>query len=317
MNRIIIILFLAVTLMQVKAQQDPMFTHYMYNTLSVNPAYAGSREALTATLLHRTQWMQFPGSPKTQSITVHSPVTAGVNLGLAALHDQIGPLKFNSYTGSYAYRFNLTPKRQLALGLSTGVHMYNVNYGDIALIDADDPAFNAMNQKTTMNIGFGAYYSTERFYAGVSTPAIVEKQFSRNLSFDNNELNYTQRHYYLIAGSMIRINSDWDFKPTGLMKVTRSTPMQLDVTGQMVYQNKFDFGVMLRTDLDVTKALRTGDGIGVLVGVDLMENVYLGYSYDYSFANPTRYANLGSHEVMLRYDLIIKDKHRIRSPRYF
>lgn len=317
MNRIILSLFLITFFSPAFAQQDPMYTHYMYNTLSVNPAYAGSREALTATLLHRTQWMNFPGAPNTQSLTLHSPIVAGVNLGLDVMNDRIGPVNSTSFNGSYAYRFNLTANSELSLGLSTGLKFMSVNYNNFTVIDPNDPAFANAGTRTDLNIGFGAYYSTKRFYAGFSTPGLFQKAYSATISYDASELNERQRHYYFISGAMIPINAEWDVKPTGLLKVTEGAPVQLDLSAQMVYLNKFDFGVMFRSDLNVARVLRQGDGIGLLLGVELFDHIYMGYSYDYSFANPTQYANSGSHELMIRYDLIVKDKHRIKSPRYF
>lgn len=317
MKRILMISILSIFLLQAKAQQDPMFTHYMYNTLGVNPAYAGSRDALTATLLHRSQWVDFPGAPLTQSLTVHSPVNEGVNLGLSAQNDHVGPITSTSLSLSYAFRFNLTENSKLAFGLSAGFNHINPNFGDVDLTQPGDPAFSVLENKFLPNVGFGAYYSRERFYAGFSIPRLFENSYTVEYDYSQTNFNKERRNYVLIAGGMIPLSYDWDLKPTGLMKATEGSPMQLDLTCQLVFQNKIDFGLMYRTDMEVTQFLNTGDGIGVLVGVDLIDNFYLGYSFDYSFTNSTRYANKGSHEVMLRYDLVYKDKFRIRSPRYF
>lgn len=313
------ILIIAVTVLlagSMKAQQDPMFTHYMYNTLSVNPAYAGSRDALTATLLQRTQWLSFPGAPKTLSMTVHSPVTVGTNLGLSVYNDQIAFVNTTSITASYAYRFNLTEKSKLALGVNAGVNSMSVNFDGINLNQSGDPAF--ANNATTLipNFGVGAYFSTDRFYAGLSVPKIMESAMIVDPQ-GGETLSVLKRHYYLISGAMIPLNDIWDIKPTGLIKVTEGTPIQMDLSCEMVYMQKFDFGLFVRTDMDVTQALKTGDGFGMMAGFNVTDNFHIGYSFDYSIANPTSYANKGSHEIMLRYDLDFVDKFRIRSPRYF
>lgn len=313
---LITIIFSCVLFLGVKAQQDPMYTHYMYNTLSVNPAYAGSRDAMTATLLHRTQWMSFPGAPKTMSFTLHSPVQKGVNLGLSVYNDQIGPVNTTSFGLSYAYRFNLNESSKLALGLNANLNAASLNFDGFNLNQSGDPAFASVANKMMPNFGIGAYYSKERFYAGVSIPRLLENVYAID-PMGNEEMKKIQRHYFLIAGAMIPLNESWDVKPTGLYKVTASSPMQLDLTCELVYEQKFDFGLFYRTDLNVTEFLRTGDGVGFLAGINLNDNLHLGYSFDYSFANPTSYANMGSHEIMLRYDFDFKDKLRIRSPRYF
>ncbi len=316
MRKIILILVTIVLAGALKAQQDPMFTHYMYNTLTVNPAYAGSRDALTATLLHRNQWVDFPGAPKTLSATIHSPVQRGVNLGLSIYNDQIGPVNTTSITASYAYRFKLTEKSKLALGLNAGFNSIHVNFNGFELNQAGDPTFANSPTSFLPNFGVGAYYSTDRFYAGVSVPKLLESAYIVDEQGGTEEA-ILKRHYFFISGAMINLNEDWDIKPTTLIKVTNGSPIQWDLTAEMVYQEKFDFGVFYRTDLNVTQLLKTGDGFGAIVGMNVNQNMHIGYSYDFSIANPTSYANKGSHEIMLRYDLEFVDKFKIRSPRYF
>lgn len=309
-KKIIIPLILILNVGFIQAQQDPMYTHYMYNTLVINPAYAGSRDALTVTALHRSQWVNFKGAPMVQTLSLHSPLrNEHVGIGLSVSNDKIGPTNNTSAVLDFAYIMKLNKKSKLALGLSAGANMFQANLSSVQLDQQADPSFqNDVNNRFTPNFGFGAYYSRERFYAGVSVPKILENKYSDlNLSAGNNPAGMEQRHYYFIAGSMIKISDNLDFKPTTFVKVTPAAPIQADVTAAFVIKKKVLLGVMYRT----------GDAVGALIGLDLTEQFHIGYSYDYSYGLQTFKYHQGSHEIMLRYDFIFSSKKQIRTPRFF
>ncbi len=292
------------------AQQAPMFTHYMYNTLSVNPAYAGSREALTVTALHRSQWVDFAGSPKTQTLTLHSPIiNEHIGVGLAVVNDKIGPTNNTGIVASFAYRMKLTQKSKLALGLSAGANIFQANLNTLNLDQTNDPVFqNNVNNKTTPNVGFGVYYSRDRFYTGISVPSLIENSFSEvNQAGGSTLIASEQRHYFFIAGGLIKLGHNLDFKPTTLVKVTAAAPIQADLTASFIIMEKLLLGAMFRT----------GDAVGGLIGYDITEQLHIGYSYDWSYGLETSKYNNGSHEIMLRYDFIFSSKKQIHSPRNF
>jgi len=292
------------------AQQAPMFTHYMYNTLSVNPAYAGSREALTVTALHRSQWVDFTGSPKTQTLTLHSPIiNEHIGVGLAVVNDKIGPTNNTGIVASFAYRMKLTQKSKLALGLSAGANIFQANLNTLNLDQTNDPVFqNNVNNKTTPNVGFGVYYSRDRFYTGISVPSLIENSFSEvNQAGGSTLIASEQRHYFFIAGGLIKLGHNLDFKPTTLIKVTAAAPIQADLTASFIIMEKLLLGAMFRT----------GDAVGGLIGYDITEQLHIGYSYDWSYGLETSKYNNGSHEIMLRYDFIFSSKKQIHSPRNF
>ncbi len=292
------------------AQQLPMYTHYMYNTLVVNPAYAGSRDALTITALHRSQWVDFKGAPITQTLTIHSPlINEHVGLGLSILNDKIGPTNNTSLFGYYAYRLKLTDKSKLALGLSFGMNIFRANLNTLQLDQQSDPVFqNNIKNRITPNIGFGVYYSRERFYAGISVPYLLQNSYSEISQTNSITLKAKeQRHYFLIAGTLINLTHNLDFKPTALMKVTPGAPIQCDLTASFVIMKKFLIGAMYRS----------GDAFGGLVGLDISEQLHLGYSFDWSYGLKTVKYNQGSHEIVLRYDFIYSSKKQIHSPRNF
>lgn len=308
MKRIIIIIIVLLGL-QVHGQQDPMFTHYMYNTLSVNPGYAGSREAMTVTALHRSQWVGFPGAPKTQTLTMHTPVGSDqIGLGVSFIHDKIGPTDFTNIYADFAYRIQLTEKSKLAFGLKGGLNLLTADLQSLQLDEPGDAAFNHNFERELMpNFGFGIYYSRERFYAGISTPKLLEQKYYEGSSDGALSAAREKGHYFLIAGTVLPLSPFVDLKPAGLLKMTPGAPIQLDVTALFEFERRFNAGVMYRT----------GDAIGLLCGVNLNEQFQIGYSYDYSMTNKTRTYNQGSHEIMLRYDFIFGKAHRVKSPRYF
>lgn len=307
MKRFIILIGFMATMFAF-GQQDPMFTHYMYNTLSVNPAYAGSREALTVTLLHRNQWVSFPGAPKTNTLTLHSPVfNENVGLGLSLTHDVIGPTKFTSMYGDFAFRVKLSKKSNLTFGLKAGVDLLTANLPFLEIQDPNDPAFlNSFKNKALPNFGFGLFYTYKnRFYAGLSIPRMLQHKFvGENTLISSGIL---KGHYYFITGASLPLSRFVEFKPSALVKMTVGAPIELDVTALFELYKRINFGLMYRT----------GDAVGALVGIYLFDRLLLGYSYDFSFTNTTLKYNEGSHEIMLRYDFIFSSSHRIKSPRYF
>ena len=296
--------------LNIQAQQAPMYTHYMNNTLVVNPAYAGSRDALTVTAINRMQWVDFEGAPVTQSLTMHTPLSnEHMGIGLSVLNDKIGPTNTTSLVFDYAYRFNLTENSKMAFGLSVGANLFQADLSALQLDVQSDPVFlNNINNHVTPNIGFGAYYSRERFYAGFSIPNLLETSYSEIDQGNGNSLiGKEQRHYFFIAGALFHVTENLDFKPTSYVKMTVGAPIEADLTASFIIQKRFLLGAMFRT----------GDAVGGLIGFDITEQLHLGYSYDWSFGLQTFKYNKGSHELILRYDFLIFDKKQIHSPRYF
>jgi type IX secretion system PorP/SprF family membrane protein len=293
-----------------QAQQLPMYTHYMNNTLVINPGYAGSREALTVTALHRSQWINFKGAPMTQTLTLHTPiVNKHLGIGLSASNDRIGPVNNTTLGLSLAYIMTLTKKSKLAIGLSGGFNMMQANLSTLLLDEQNDPVFvNDVNNKFTPSVGFGAYYSRERFYAGVSSPNVLENNYSKITLADGTTLTGKEaRHYFFIAGALFNLNRKLAFKPTTLVKVTGAAPVEVDATLSFIIAKKLLLGAMYRS----------GDALGALIGFNISEQLHIGYSFDWSYGIKTFRYNNGSHELMLRYDFIFSGKKQIHSPRYF
>lgn len=308
MKKTILISIAILSSVLLTAQQDAMFTHYMFNTLAVNPGYAGSRDALTVTGLHRSQWVSFPGAPTTQTLTMHTPLLDDkLGLGLSVINDVIGPTHNTSGFVDVAYRLPVSDKAKLVFGVKGGI---NVLQGDIVSLSTQDAGDQGLsnNIKSDLqpNFGAGIYYQAERLYLGISAPGFLENDFGTK---DGNGLTTfaQQRHYFLIAGTVFSLSERVDLKPTGFLKVTEAAPVEGDVTATVVLDQKVWGGLMFRT----------GDALGLLAGVQLTDQLAVGYSFDFSYTNETFTYNGGSHEVMLRYDFVVNEKGKIRSPRYF
>ncbi len=288
-----------------KAQQDALYTHYAFNTLAVNPAYAGSRDALTLTLLHRSQWVGFNGAPQTQTFTMHTPLKDDdMGIGLSVLNDRIGPINTTSFYGDYAYKIPLY-KGKLSMGLKGGVDLIQASLSDLKAIDGDDNSISNVRNRVLPNVGLGAYYALDNFYLGVSCPKLVQNDLYDDASLTRSAVQ--QRHYYAIAGAMVSIGERVDLKPMSLLKMTAGSPLEMDFTLIAVLQKRIEIGAMVRT----------ADAVGVLFGINFRDNLRLGYSFDWSMGVQTAKYNAGSHEIMLRYDFISNVRRKISSPRNF
>ena len=309
LKKITVVLALTFGGYALNAQQDAMYTHYMNNTLVVNPGYAGNRDAMTVTALHRSQWVDFKGAPITQTLTLHTPLkNKHIGVGFSVLNDKIGPINNTSVYVDFAYIMQITEKSKLALGLSAGMNILQASLTGLQLDQQNDIAFqNNINNHVTPNFGFGAYYYRERFYAGISVPNLLQNSYSVTAEPGATLIGKEQRHYFFIAGTMIPLADNLAFKPTTYIKVTPAAPVEADLTASFIIMKKLLGGAMFRT----------GDAFGGLVGLDLTSQFHIGYSYDWSYGLKTFKYNQGSHEIVLRYDFIFFDKKRIRSPRYF
>jgi len=306
MKKLLTLISLLVFILQAEAQQQAMFTHYSFNTIAVNPGYAGSRGALTAVLLHRSQWINFPGAPTTQTLTLHTPLyNERLGVGLSVVRDEIGPTKEQSYYMDLAYKIPMG-KGKFAFGLKAGINSIKHELSTLTTTEENDDSFQDYKSNLLPNFGVGLYYSTAKYYIGLSTPRLLENDFTTNTA---ERAGKAQRHYFFIAGTIFPLNATGTVKlrPSTFLKVTEGAPIEFDLTALVYMRDIVWIGAMYRL----------GDATGALAGMNITEQLSLGYSYDWSFANTTGKYNGGSHEIMLRYDLFFSDKGKIRSPRYF
>lgn len=297
---ILIGLLLAAGLMEVQAQQDPMYTQYMYNTMAVNPGYAGSRGVMNITGLVRQQWLGIDGAPQTQTLVFHSPLTnKNIGLGLSVVKDKIGPINQTMIFGDYSYTIKVNESSKLAFGLKAGVNMIQGELAGLRTTEDNDVAFSQdLENRVNPNFGFGMYYHSDKWYIGASIPQLLE-----------NEDDYTnvkqRRHYFLIGGYAWEINDQLTIRPTTLIKATVGSPLSVDITATLILRNKLWIGV----------THRWSDSFGVLLGYQLTDQLRAGGAYDYTISDLSGYSN-GTFEIMVSYDFYFK-KTKLRSPRYF
>lgn len=286
------------------AQQDPMFTQYMFNTLAVNPGYAGSRGALNVTGLYRNQWVGIDGAPTTQTFFAHTPfLSKNMAVGISVVNDKIGPINQTMMYGDYSYTIKVTESSKLAFGLKAGVNIIRGNLSSIDLTEQNDQSFATnIDYKPLPNFGFGMYYHSDRWYLGLSTPKLLENKIESTV--DYTKLS-EKRHYFLIAGYVVDVSENIKFKPTALTKVTIGAPVSIDLTATFLFKEKLWLGV----------GHRINDSFSALMELQLNDQLRVGYAYDYTISKLSHY-NFGTHEIMLSYDFIYR-KDKILSPRYF
>jgi len=291
-------------LTKMQAQQDPQYTQYMYNTININPAYAGSREALSVFALHRTQWVGLDGAPVTNTISINSPINnTNLGIGLSIVNDRIGPSDENTFSADVSYTVRTSETYKLSFGLKATANLLNVDYTRLNRQDVTDRAFETnISNQFSPNVGAGVYFHSDKAYVGLSVPNFLETDH-----FDDNQYATAKEkmHYYFMGGYVFDLNPNLKFKPAFLSKAVVGAPLQLDVTANFMFNEKFVLGAAWRWDAAVS----------ALAGFHISDRWFIGYSYDADTTKLSNY-NSGSHEIFLRFE-VLRNLERIASPRFF
>lgn len=303
---IVFLILLLFCVWNASAQQDPMFTQYMHNPVSINPAYAGSRGTLNFVSIYRQQWVGMDGAPKTLTLSINSPfLNYNVGVGLSLIYDQIGPTKQTGIYADYSYRLKVTSQVKLAFGLKGGVYIYDINLLNLLGSQNDDHiALFGVRKMYLPNFGVGSYLYSDQFYVGFSIP----KMLQNSLSDDQNTLSYVnreERHFFLTAGFVTTISENIKFKPSTVMRIVSGSPLSVEFSAVFILNDRLWLGGMYRL----------GDSVGSMVKFDLTSQLSIGYSYDLTNSGLSSY-NQGTHEVYISYDFAFKNK-KILLPRYF
>jgi type IX secretion system PorP/SprF family membrane protein len=297
-----------------RAQYDAMFTQYMFNEMFINPAYAGSKEAMSATLLHRQQWVNFPGRPITTSFSLHGPLMGNkMGLGISVLNEKIGVMNRNLIYGSYAYRLTVHEGGTLALGLMGGIDNQINKFASIKVSDDEsaisDPQFSQNSPNITApNFGTGVYYNTKTFYAGLAIPRMVDnhlKLSSQGANIKTTKLDASKFTYYLTVGNVFRLTEEVKLKANAMIKAVQNAPVQLDLGANALFREMFWGGL----------SYRSNSSMSIILGVQANKQLLVCYSYDYGLNQIQRYSQ-GSHEIVLNYLFSYKNR-KIITPRYF
>jgi type IX secretion system PorP/SprF family membrane protein len=284
------------------AQQDSQYTQYMYNTININPAYAGSRDILSVFLLHRNQWVGLDGAPVTNNFSINSPINeSNFGIGLSFVNDKIGPTVENTVSIDASYSFPINVNYTLSFGLKTSGYFFNLDINKLNIYNQDDPQFQNIKGNFTPNFGAGIYFYSDATYFGLSAPNFFE---TNNYNDNDIKVQKEKVHYYFIAGHVFTINQNIKFKPALLTKIVEGAPLQADITANFLLYDKLTLGT----------AYRWNSTISGLVGFQISKSWFIGYGYDAETTQLSNY-NSGSHELFLRFE--IATKNRITSPRFF
>ena len=285
------------------AQQDAQFTQYMYNTININSAYAGSRGALSVFALHRTQWVGLDGAPVTNTLSMNTPINnSNVGLGISFINDRIGPSEENAISIDLSYTIHTSATYKLSFGIKGTANLFNLEVSKLNPEVQGDPKFQNLNNQFSPNFGAGLYFHSNKSYIGLSVPNLIE-----STHYSNNDLSiFKERiNYYFIAGHVFELNESIKFKPSLFSKLTQGAPLQLDISGNFLINKKFVIGA----------AYRWNAAVSALVGFQIYDGLFAGYGYDLETTKLENY-NSGSHEIFLRYELF-KNHNKITSPRFF
>lgn len=298
----------------IQAQQDPQFTHYMYNMSTVNPAYAtDNKGVINVGGFYRTQWVGAVGAPKTASAFVHAPVGKQVEMGLSVVSDAIGDVVHeNNIYADFAYVIPVTESAKLSFGVKGGVTLFDTNFNGFQYTDLQqDLAFANNISKTFPNIGAGTYFFSDNYYIGFSVPNLL---MTKHLERKNgiNTTGVEALHYFFTGGYVFNLNDNLKFKPAFMAKGVSGAPIAIDVTSNFLINNFFEIGAGYRLD----------DSVSGLVNFYITPSLRIGYSYDYTLSNLGKY-NSGTHEVFILFDLGrasgigSQSKGYEKSPRFF
>jgi type IX secretion system PorP/SprF family membrane protein len=287
------------------AQQDGLFSQYMFNKLVINPAYAGSGQVMTFDLLDRYQWTGIEGAPRTLTLSGHTPIrNPHVGLGFYLYSDVAGPVSDLRFMATYAYRIRLD-RGTLAFGLHAGFRSIEMRWDKLIVPDADLQLQGQGKNKITPDASFGIFYSTNQFYGGISSTQLLQNEY--NMTIENGISRYSRlmRHFYAMTGFAIPIGEDVIFRPSALVKYVNKAPMQVDLDACFLFHDVFWIGA----------GYRTKEAVILLTELNIGHNLRIGYAYDI-WLEGFRHNTTGSHEIHLGYDINLV-KGRIFTPRYF
>ena len=305
----ILFAILSLVSIEMKAQQDPIVSQYMFNGLLLNPAYAGSHPYFSTSLLHRSQWVGWEGAPRTQVFSFQGPLPDRKSgAGLLLANDHLGVTNRTDAFLNYSYHIRFNENTALSLGLKGGLSFYQADFTKLIYWDPNDEIYaRGKIQNVLPQFGTGAYFYSPKFYAGVSVPSILSYDPREVFSIgdDVSALPRLRRHYFLTAGYAMEISPWLVAKPSLTLRYVKAGPPQAD----------FNLNFFINRLLWVGASYRTGDAVVGILEFQASRKLRFGYAYDYTLSDITKFSN-GSHELMISYDFGY-DIMKMKTPRYF
>ncbi len=291
---ILFISVLTAVSLPLRAQQLPLYSQYMFNTLEINPAYAGFKESMQFTTAFRKQFNGIKDAPQTALISFDMPIgTTQLGVGLKLVDDKISVSRTTGAQGSMSYHIDGDNSR-ISFGLQVGALNYKANMVDLNVTHAGDPIFAQDVNTLVANFGTGIFYNTDKFYAGVSVPNIVRTHLREtNIALSNYEVKQSP-HFYINAGMLFTLNDNFVLKPSFLLRGVKGIPLNYDINANVFFRELFSMGVSYRSHSAV---------VG-LMDVRVIPELRLGYAYDYNVGRLSAFAK-GTHEIILRYHIPI------------
>jgi type IX secretion system PorP/SprF family membrane protein len=289
------------------AQQAQVQSHYMFNGLLLNPAYAGSKDYVSSALMYRKQWVGMDGAPSTQTLSIHGPLKKKkIGLGMYLMKDKIGVTSQTDLFGCFSYHLPM-PNGKFSFGMQAGMNYFKSDIVNLRYWDPQDQVFIYNSYSNVLpNIGVGAYYYEPLFYAGFSIPGLISYNSNERFAVESDTVVYQySRKYFLTAGYVIETEKDFKLKPSFMVKKEKSGPVQFDINLNLLINDIFWVGA----------SYRSKDAIVALLEYQVNRKFRVGYSYDYTI-NKLRTYQSGSHEFMIGYDFGY-DVLKMKTPRYF
>jgi len=315
MIRLPLFVLLVLGSISARAQLYPVYSQYYFNELMINPAFAGAHVQFSATSTYRNQWINFPGAPKTFSLTAHSSLVGGrVGVGIMINEDKIGSYANKDLTLVYAYKLRF-PKSTLSFGIQGSLYFLNADFSSLN-IQQGDPNFIPYNLFKP-NFGAGIYYNQRNFFIGFSNPYLINSKFSTSMMTADPVTGlptkiqsnlYQFRNYFLRSGFIANLDPKGNVKinPSILLRAQEGAPLSLDINTSFIFYDVFSAGV----------SLRSGDAIISFLSLKLSEKLYFSYSFDFTTSDLAPFSS-GTQELMLNYRAKITAVHKnLECPTY-
>lgn len=291
------------------AQQLPQFTQYMFNTISINPAYAGSRETFSAVGLHRSQWVGLDGGPETQTLSIHAPLkNEKVGVGASFINDKLGYENFSYLYGDFSYTIQTGVNTKLAFGIKAGFTHYSLDetlLNDPSVVN--DPFFNDVSNRWSPNVGAGVFWHADKWYVGLSAPRILNTDYNKGGQGNVDYVALERVSYYFTGGYVFDLSENTKLKPSLLLKGTNGAPLSFDISANFLFYDKFWIGGGYRINEQAA-------AIGGIADFQISKQMRVGYAYEYPISDIRPFTS-GTHEILLIFEVF--KSTRIKSPRYF
>ncbi len=301
------ILGFLLTLHTADAQQDPIYSQYNFNSLALNPAYAGTKDVMSLMFITRQQWVGFDGAPSTNYLMGHTPIgDTNVGIGLNLINDKTGPVTQTGGYMDYSYRIRTSANTWISLGLKIGMNHIQSDLSRLQTYNPNpDPAqMDKIDSRNLFNIGTGIYFYSEKFYLGVSAPKLIQNKLASTI--EGTQLQGKEvRHFYAMGGLVFDVAPTVKLKPSLLFRMHQGAGPATDINVNALWNERLWTGVMYRIS----------DSFGANLKFLITPQFYIGYAFDKN-TNELKSYNSGSHEIMVGYDFTFKRKN-IQNPRYF